>query len=170
DDWDHFASATVLDHNAWLELLQAATDLKRKLKFNCRQTELEKIEGLVAGVERVTGLLSSLDTTTESELVLEATQTNVDACAVPNGPLSITLTRVECLRRLCETALAGLRARGGPEPRRSLYWLVWQLCDIYRRETGRAVRNPLIGNYTARPQAPCERFVVGAVEALQPSK
>ncbi len=68
-------------------------------------------------------------------------------------------------------ALIHLGRRKGPEPRLSLGLLVWQLCDLWRLETGRAVTaNPVkLGDYTGRPQSASGRFVCAAVEALQPS-
>jgi hypothetical protein len=147
-------------------------DFRHKMKFHSRQTELQQIEDLTASIERTANLLSSFDTTTGSDLALAEALSKPGTGAVPHRPLSIALTKVDDLRRLCEWALTDLRPRRGPEPPKSLGWLVSELCGIWHRETGLAPTNHAMksGNYTARPQSPCGRFVLAAVEAMQPPR
>jgi len=68
------------------------------------------------------------------------------------------------LRSRFEFALTRLRRRKGPEARLSFRLLVWQLCDLWRGETGGPVTaNPvMLGAYTGRPQSAAGRFVCAA--------
>ena len=68
--------------------------------------------------------------------------------------------------------LDGLEHQGGPERFESLQWLVWELCELYRRETRRPVTNSAIseGKYRSKPQSPAGRCVLAAVKALQPAE
>ncbi|MFZ0922008.1 MAG: hypothetical protein WA020_03030 [Candidatus Acidiferrales bacterium] len=68
--------------------------------------------------------------------------------------------------------LAQLEQKGGPEPYISLYWLVWQLCDLWQRETGKKVTSNAVvkGGYTSKPQSQAGKWVVAAVKALLPSQ
>src|SRR5207249_1024297 len=116
-------------------------------------------------------LLRSLDSTTESEVIFGAG---------PAAPLSVQAeaadssafigTTLDHLRRHFEAALSSLERRKGPEPRPSLSLLVWELCNLWRRETGHPVTaNPVRqGVYKSSPQSAAGRFVLAAVEALQP--
>jgi hypothetical protein len=49
--------------------------------------------------------------------------------------------------------------------------LVWSLCDLYHRETGKPVTNSAVEDYHYRgePRSPAGRFVLACVEALQPA-
>src|SRR5207248_182373 len=52
----------------------------------------------------------------------------------------------------------------------SLSWLVWQLCDLYHRETGKPVTSSAVADYryTGTPRSPAGRFVLTCAEALRP--
>ena len=75
------------------------------------------------------------------------------------------------LRRRAELTLDRLERRRGPERSVSANGLVWELCDLYYRETGRAVTNSAVEHYcyTGTPQSPAGRFVLAAIDLLHPS-
>jgi hypothetical protein len=53
--------------------------------------------------------------------------------------LAVARGLIERLQSRAALALASLERRRGPERCESLRWFVWQLCDLYHRETGRRV-------------------------------
>jgi hypothetical protein len=85
---------------------------------------------------------------------------------------AVVCARIERLRWRVEQILDGLEHQRGPERFESLQWLVWELCELYRRETGRPVTNSARaeGKYTSEPQSAAGRFVLAAVKALQPAE
>src|SRR5262249_24323718 len=70
EDLNQFDATSALDQNAWLQLLQASLDLRRKLSSNSRLADFRQIEDLTVTVEYTANLLSSLDTTTQGDLFL----------------------------------------------------------------------------------------------------
>jgi hypothetical protein len=80
--------------------------------------------------------------------------------------------RIERLRCCVEKTLADLKRRKGAERSESLRWLVWELCELYKRETGKPVTNSAISKdkFISEPQSPAGRFVLAAAAALRPSE
>src|SRR5215813_9357260 len=52
---------------------------------------------------------------------------------------AIACARIKRLRCRVQESLADLERRRGAERSESLRWLVWQLCELYKRETGNPV-------------------------------
>jgi hypothetical protein len=86
--------------------------------------------------------------------------------------LAMVCARIERLRCRVEKTLANLERRKGAERSESLRWLVWELCELYKRETGKRVTNSAISKdkFTSEPQSPAGRFVLAAAAALRPSE
>ncbi len=152
----------AVDIGDWLVRAQAIRDAKL-------------MESLSEIANRTWGLLGSADTTTALKVVLDADlrSTAVAADEMPGSePLTVLCSQIDGLRRRFDGTLARLRSASGPEPRVSLPWLVWQLCDLWHRETGEVVTSSAVrkGKYTSKPQSLAGKFVLAAVEALQPSE
>jgi hypothetical protein len=113
----------------------------------------------------------SLIPETDGDVVIDAGSAGPEPADNSADPFSAVCAPVRRLRSRFELALANLRRRKGPEARLSLGLLVSQLCDLWRRETGRPVTaNPVrLRSYTGRPQSASGCFVCEAVEALQPT-
>jgi hypothetical protein len=75
------------------------------------------------------------------------------------------------LRQLVQMMLDELESQKGPETATSLIYLVWQLCELWERETGRLVTSNAVSEYkyTGEPRSLAGRFSVAVIEALQPS-
>ena len=131
---------------------------------------------------RIAELLCVLDTTTAGAVAIDS-----DCPALEIGgdgdidliEVTTASAHIERLRHRVERTLMGLEQRRGPERYESLRWLVWELCDLYHRETGRRVTNSADDvsrcnfsgtRYTGTPQSPAGRFVLAAVQILQPSE
>jgi hypothetical protein len=152
-------------------VLENAPDVQQTLVGLGRTDDAKLIEEVYAAAGAAASLLGSLDTTTEAEVVLDAGSAGLPAKNNSADPFITAFAAIERLRSRLELALSHLARQKGPESRSSLVILVWQLCDLWRRETGRPVTaNPFSkGSYTGRPQSASGRFVWKAVEALQPS-
>jgi hypothetical protein len=131
---------------------------------------------------RIAELLCVLDTTTAGAVAIDsdfpALEIGVDV-DIDLIHVTTASARIERLRYRVGQALTRLEQRHGPERCESLRWLVWQLCDLYHRETGRRVTNSAVRashcnasgtNYTAKPESPAGHFVLAVVEILQPSE
>jgi hypothetical protein len=133
------------------------------------------MEDLCRAAQRTIELLSGLDTTTEGAVVLDSELPPLEIRQGRDSDLAgfaIACARIERLRCRVREVLAGLKRRKGAECSESLRLLVWQLCDLYARETGKPVTNSAISKdeYTSEPQSPAGRFVLAAADALQPSE
>jgi hypothetical protein len=117
-------------------------------------------------------LLSELDATSSGELIEDAELARLDVLWDEVSNCAMVQARIRRLGRRIERALARLERRRGPEPSISLKWLVWCLCDLYRRETGQPVTSSAVADYvyTGSPQSPAGKFVVAAVLILRPSE
>ena len=149
---------------------ESASDIRQTLVDGNGTSEAALIGEVYIAAKGFISLLFNIDTTTEGEIVLDARfagylETNNSA-----DPLAAASAAIDRMRSRLDLALSRLRRRKGTEPRASLTWLVRQLCDLWRRETGSPVTaNPVKeGAYTGRPQSAAGRFVCAAVEALQP--
>ena len=169
-DVDPFASYSA-DKAHIDAVLESASDIRKTLVKDNRTSDAALIEAVCIVASRLISLLCNLDTTTEADVVLDATfagslQTNNSA-----DPLIAASAAIDRMRSRLELALSRLKRRKGTEARASFIWLVWQLCGLWRRETGSPVTaNPVKkGAYVGRPQSVSGRFVCAAVEALQPS-
>jgi hypothetical protein len=180
-DFDNF-QAHLDDEEAVQRIAEAAVDEGRMLYAPSATHDAKLMDDLRGAAETTLQLLCALDTTTAGAVVID---TELPRLEVQGGAeveimgFAVACARVERLRCRAEMTLARLECRKGPERRVSLNWLVWQLCDLYRHETGRRVTNSAVelarynytgSNYTGAPQSPAGRFVLAAVEALQPSQ
>jgi len=150
---------------------EVASEVRHTLVGVGRTGEAELLGEICVAADAIAPPLWSLDTTTDGNVAIDAGSAGPKPTNNSTDPFIAVAAAV---RRLCsrfELALTHLRRRKGPEARLSLVLLVWQLCDLWRRETGRPVTsNPVReGTYTGRPQSACGRFVCEAVEALQPT-
>ena len=147
---------------------ERASDICQTLVDGDKTSEATLIEEVHVAATGFTALLCNIDTTSEGEVIFDATrylqpENSTDA-------LDGASAAIHRMRDRFDLALSKLKRRKGTEPRASFVWLVWQLCDLWRRETGSPVTaNPVKGGaYTGRPQSASGRFVCAAVEALQP--
>ncbi len=152
-------------------LFETATDVSRDLAKISTAAEAALVANIRDNAEIILLRLRSLDSTTGAEVVIAAYSTvlpSVKAEAIDN--FTFIVTKLDRLLRRFEAALSNLERRKGPESRLSLGLLVSELCDLWSRETGEPVTvNPVRhGAYTGRPQSASGRFVLAAVEALQP--
>jgi hypothetical protein len=137
--------------------------------------DAEPMDDLRAKADRTAKALCALDTTTAAAVAIDAKLPLLEIAEGIENDLvgfAIARARIERLRWRVEQTLDGLEHQGGPERFESLRWLVWELCDLYRRETRRPVTNSAIseGKYKSEPQSPAGRFVLAAVKALQPTE
>ena len=177
--WCHenrnFATALSGDSASLEALYEAAVDVGASLVRAQAIRDAELMESLSEIAKRAWGVLGSLDTTTALKVALDAPLRPAAAGAddMPGTePLTVLCTEIDGLGHRFDKTLSRLRSARGPEPRVSLPWLVWQLCDLWVRESGEAVTSSAVrkGKYTSEPQSPAGRFVLAAVEALQPSE
>jgi hypothetical protein len=131
----------------------------------------EEMSGLAAAIEKMCVALFALDTTTESEIVFDAVISRPQVLDLPTGGedlLSRLCAQNRRLRKRLQVTLDSLEARRGPDRQRCLTVLVWQLCDLWFKETGQPVTSSGVQNrsYRGMPQSAAGRFVVAAVEAL----
>ena len=150
---------------------ETASDIRHTLASVGRTDEANLIREVCAAADTIVPLLWNLDTTTDGDVVIDAGSAGPEPADNSADPFIAVCAPVRRLRSRFELALTHLRRRKGPEARLSLGLLVSQLCDLWRRETGRPVTaNPVrLGAYTGRPQSAPGRFVCAAVEALQPT-
>jgi len=180
-DFDNF-QAHRNDEGAVQRVAEAAVDEGRMLYAASATHDAELMDDLRGAAETTLQFLCALDTTTEGAVAID---TELPRLEVEGGAevevigFAVACARIERLQRRVELTLARLERQKGPERSVSLGWLVWQLCDLYRHETGRRVTNSAVAvahynytgtNYTGTPQSPAGRFVLAAVEALQPSQ
>jgi hypothetical protein len=128
---------------------------------------------LCGAAQKTVELLSVADTTTEGAVVLDSELPALEITQNGDSDLvgfAIACARVERLRYRVQETLAGLARRKGAERSESLRLLVWELCELYKRETGKPVTNSamLKDKYQSEPQSPAGRFVLAAAAALQP--
>jgi len=169
-DVDPIASYSA-DKDAIEVVSEIASDVRRDLAGAGRTDDANLIGEVCAAADIVGPLLWNLDSTTDGDVVIDggsAVSALADNSADPFESLCAPVRRLHSRFKL---ALIHLGRRKGPEPRLSLGLLVWQLCDLWQRETGRPVTANAVklGDYTGRPQSASGRFVCAAVEALQPS-
>jgi hypothetical protein len=163
------------DEEAVREVAEAAVDERRMLYAASATHDVELMNELSGAAETTLQLLWTLDTTTAGAVAIDA---ELPRLAIEGGAESdvigfaVVCARIGRLRRRVEVMLARLRRQKGPECSVSSKWLVWQLCDLYHHETGRPVTSSAAEEYcyTGTPQSPAGRFVLAAIEALQPSE
>ena len=150
---------------------ETASDIRHTLASVGRTDEANLIREVCAAADTIVPLLWNLDTTTDGDVVIDAGSAGRVPADNSADPFIAVCAPVRRLRRRFELALTHLRRRNGPEARVSLGLVVSQLCDLWRRETGRPVTaNPVrLRSYTGRPESASGCFVYEAVEALQPT-
>ena len=150
---------------------ETASDVRHTLVSVGRTDEADLIGEVCAAADAIAPLLWNLDTATDGDVAIDGGSAGPAAGDNSADPFVAVCEPVWRLRSRFERALAHLRRRKGPEARLSLGLLVSQLCDLWRRESGRPVTaNPVgRGSYTGRPHSASGRFVCEAVEALQPT-
>jgi hypothetical protein len=135
--------------------------------------DAELIDDLRGAADRTEELLSTLDTTAAAAVAIDAKLPLLEIAEGDQSDIvgfAMVCARIERLRWRVEQTVDGLERQGGPGRFESLQWLVWELCELYRRETRRPVTNSAMsgGKYSSKPQSPAGRFVLAAVKALQP--
>jgi hypothetical protein len=157
--------AYVADISAVREIAEAACLLKRP--DQARDSAEVGRRDLVHVAEHATRLLDLLDTRS-AELLLD--QLHAPGLQAPKDAdaLAMCIARIKRLLWRVERGLACLEPRRGPDPAKSLKWLVWQLCEIYTRETGLpATSNAIVDyQYTGYPQSTAGRFVLACARAV----
>jgi hypothetical protein len=170
------ASHPVDSHTADKEAVEAVVTatafLRQDLSRAGRADEADALDKLCSTVGRAAMYLSSLDSTTDVDVVVGARSTDLAPVADSADAIMVLTEQLRRLRLRLERELVRLNAIKGPESSVSLELLVAQICEMWRLETGQPVTaNPYRRyDYTGRPQTDAGRFVLQAVEALRPSK
>ena len=154
---------------------QAAAEIRCMVRPAPTAHDAELVDDVRGAAERTRQLLSALDTTTAGAVVLDSKLPPLEIAEGDESDLTgfvIVRARIERLRRRVEQILDDLERRKGAEPSESLRWLVWQLCEFYKRKTGKPVTNSALSKnkFTSEPQSLAGRFVLAAAAALQPSE
>ncbi len=160
-------------HDATVEQLYEVTvDVERALIRINAVDDAELMVQIRDVAQSTFEFLSSLDSTTDAEVFMEAALSIdlIGGDASSAGSFSNVCARLERLRRLFRLTVGRLEDQHGPAKGLSLPLLVWQLCDLWHRETGQAVTSSAVRDYvyTSAPQSAAGRFVLAAVEALRP--
>jgi hypothetical protein len=163
------------DEEAVQQVGEAAIDVGRILQNASAVHDAELMNGLSDAAERAIQLLQALDTTTAGAVVIDSELPRLEVNGGAESDmieLVVARSRIERLRSRAALVLAGLQRRRGPERCESLRWFVWQLCDLYHRETGRRVTSNAVIEYSYEgiAQSSAGKFVRAAVEALHPSE
>jgi len=147
-----------------------ATNIELSSRHSRHSTsDLKVLENICATADAAIDLISSLDTSSETELLNDTFRTKLlmaeDVFSIIDAPLS-------ALKPQITMTLERLRREYGPERQLSTWWLVWELCGLWTHETGQPVTNSAVrnGDYTGIPESPAGKFVLAVLEALQPSK
>jgi hypothetical protein len=161
------------DVTAVQQIGEAAVEVERLLHTAPTTRDAALMAELSGAAQATAELLSALDTTTAGAIAIDSDRPALEIGAdVDIDPFDFATisARIERLRYRVELVLARLEKRGGPERCESLRWLVWQLCDLYHRETGRPVTSSPVVDYLYKgiPQSPAGKFVLAAAEALRP--
>jgi hypothetical protein len=167
------------DTAAVRQICEAAVDVEQIVR-TATTRDAEWMADLSDAAQKAAEPLSALDTTTAGTIAIDIDRSTLEIGADVGIDLidfATVSARIERLRRRVELALTHLEQRHGPERCESLRWLVWQLCGLYHRETGRPVTNRAVKafrcnasgtNYTGEPESPAGRFVLVVVKLLQP--
>jgi hypothetical protein len=170
-DMDNDFGAFANDEEALQQLAAAASLYDSAADTALTGAAAMAIADLTSTAETTAVLFSNLDSTTAGTLIDEFRVHPLSVAWDEESYFAIVYARLCRLNNRIERALAQLESRGGPDPLFSLNWLVWELCDLYSRETGQPVTSSAITDYiyTGIPQSQAGRFVLACVEALQPS-
>jgi hypothetical protein len=164
----YLAGQTVIEAS-----FEAATDFGHALAGTAKAAQAALVANIRDTTKTTLLLLRALDSTTDAEVVIAACSTVLPSVkAEAADTFTFIVTKLDRLGRRFEAALSNLEHRKGPESRLSLGLLVSQLCDLWWRETGEQVTVNSVreGACTGLPQSAAGRFVLAAVEALQPTE
>jgi len=152
----------------------AAVETQGMLLAGAAKHDAQLMNDLSVAAETTVQLLFALDTTTAGAMVIDSEWLRLDVEAEDgeDSGFAVLCARIGRLRRRAELILARFERQRGPERSVSSNWLVWQLCDLYRRETGRAVTNSAVEDYlySGTPRSPAGQFVLAVLEMLHPSE
>jgi hypothetical protein len=174
EDIDKF-EAHRNDDEAVRQVGEAATDEVSMMHATSMTSDAALMDDIPGAAENAGQLLSVLDTTTAGAVVLDTELPPLEIAQNDEDDLiglAMVCARIERLRCRVEKTLANLERRKGAERSESLRWLVWELCELYKRETGKSVTNSAVSKdkFTSEPQSPAGRFVLAAAAALRPSE
>jgi hypothetical protein len=174
EDIDKF-EAHRNDDEAVRQVGEAATDEVSMMHATSMTSDAALMDDIRGAAENAGQLLSVLDTTTAGAVVLDTELPPLEIAQNDEDDLiglAMVCARIERLRCRVEKTLANLERRKGAERSESLRWLVWELCELYKRETGKSVTNSAVSKdkFTSEPQSPAGRFVLAAAAALRPSE
>ena len=132
-----------------------------------------QLQDLIVTLNALIAGIRLLDTNTQAGfLFCERSRACREQLARPMEEVGVLAAALEILRTELQVRIQALEAVRGPDGQRSLGWLVYRLCDLWRRETGRGVDS--IGwkdnAFNDSPSSPCAKFVAAVVEAFQPDK
>jgi hypothetical protein len=123
---------------------ETASNVRHTLDRVGRTDEANLIGEICVAADTIVPLLWNLDTTTDGDVVIDAGSAGRVPADNSADPFIAVCAPVRRLRSRFELALTHLTRRNGPEARVSLGLVVSQLCDLWRRETGRPVTaNPV---------------------------
>jgi hypothetical protein len=155
-------------------LYEAAVDLTLALGPDQDGGDADLMQAIGKKARHVLLLFSKLDTTTSADLItvsgFRPNTPDLDHSGAKT--LGIMRARIISISRRLETTLSHLKRLRGPEPARSLTWLVWQLSDLWQRETGQLITSSALkrARYTSKPQSAGGSFVLAVVRGLRAVK
>jgi hypothetical protein len=158
------------DKHAVEAIAAAAASLGHDLSRAGRKREARNLARLAAAAQRAAWHVSSLDDTTDMDVVMWARTTDSEPSDPSWNIVAFLEARIQRLSTRLTRELLRLAKIKGTEARVSFHLLVARLCDLYFRETGvAATANPYEKtNYKGRPQTEAGRFVLAAIEVLRP--
>jgi hypothetical protein len=161
------------DVTAVQQIGEAAVEVERLLHTAPTTPDAALMAELSGTAQATAELLSALDTTTAGAIAIDSDRPALEIGA--DGDIDLinvaaVSARIKRLRDRVELVLTRLERRRGRERCESLRWLVWQLCDLYHRETGRPVTSSAVVDYLYKgaPQSPVGKFRLAAAEASCP--
>src|SRR5260370_13938850 len=133
-DVDPIASYCA-DKDASEVVWEIASDVRRDLAGAGRTDDANVIGEVWAAADVVLPLLWNLDSTTDGDVVIDGESAGSALADNSADPFESLCAPVRRLHSRFKLALIHLGRRKAPEPRLSLGLLVWQLCDLWQRET-----------------------------------
>ena len=166
---ERFSRRTWFDVTEIRAFALAADRLRRKSeRYQLNQSRIDLLRNLASTLTELINRISLLDTNTQATTWLFAVVNKKRL--EPDMPVSATAEQtLSRLQLQLEATIDTLASMRGPDPQKSLSWLVTCLCDLWRRETGHGVESMgwMSVDSGGQPQSGAAKFVTSVVEAFQ---
>ena len=155
-------------------IYEAAADLECELRTaGVPNEQVQRASQLKQCIATLDAQLQSLDTNTDDNIFEIALARRFDRSqAAGDLGMKEIASWLNGYWNVVVATLDKLSDRRGADERVSLKLLVYQLCELWERETGYRVtaHEPFADEYTPRAETPAGRFVTAAVEAMLPDE